>query len=228
MSAGGLRRDEASLCRTSENYLFPIENLARVFRAKVVEQLWQAYHAGELVGFDEFEDPEGFSRLINRMPKSWYTYAKPSFKRGEHVLQYLGRYTHRVGLANSRLLDVQKDAVTFRTRGSDDLTLHPVEFLRRFVMHVLPSGFHKIRHYGLNASSVKREAARQLLGLPSPACATNTWHERLRVLTGRDINRWPRCDCPLEQQAIPRSLSPRPVRRCRAPPSFLDAMAHAW
>ncbi len=224
VSAGGLRRDELSFCKTSADYLFHVENLATVFRAKVLHELWSAYRGGNFAGFDEFEDPEGFSRLINRLPKSWYAYSKPSFSRGEYVLQYLGRYTHRVGLANSRLLDVREDAVTFRTKGAQTLALHPVEFLRRLVLHVLPTGFHKIRHYGLNASVTKREKARQLLGIAPPERTSATWQERLQMLTGRDVDRCPRCNALLVREAIPK-LSPRPLSRCRAPPRIADATA---
>ena len=83
---------------------------------------------------------------------SWNVYAKASLKTSKHVVAYLGRYTHRVGIANSRLLDVTDQRVVFRTRGNGTETLTPVDFLKRLVQHVLPDGFHKIRHYGLYAS----------------------------------------------------------------------------
>lgn len=227
VSAGGLHRDGKRICKTSDNYLFPIESLAKVCRAKVIDELWQAYRAKRFAGFDEFEDPEGFSRLIGRLPDRWYAYSNPSFSKGEYVLQYLGRYTHRAGVANSRLLDVQEDAVTFRTKGTLAITLHPVEFLRRLVTHVLPTGLHRIRHYGLNASAAKREKARQLLGLAPPRHTSISWKERLQGLTGRDIDRCPHCHGLLVRQAIAKLPSPRPVSRCRAPPSPLEAMARA-
>src|SRR5690606_13635739 len=152
---GGLSLDGTRFVHCHPTYLFPIAALAKVFRAKLLNELWQAYRSESLAGFSEFRDPEGFSFLMRRLPKNWVVYAKPSFDRGEHVLQYLGRYTHRVGIANSRLLDFTNDAVTFRTKDGNTTTVHPVEFLRRFIRHVLSDGLHKIRHVGLNISVVK-------------------------------------------------------------------------
>ena len=85
--------------------------------------------------------------------KSWLVYAKRPFNHVEHVIKYLGHYTHRVGIANGRLVEVSDRAVTFRTKNGATATLHPVEFLRRFVQHVLPDRFKKIRHTGLYAGA---------------------------------------------------------------------------
>src|SRR5690606_14877008 len=109
VTAGGLSLDGTRFVHCHPTYLFPIAALAKVFRAKLLNELWQAYRSESLAGFSEFRDPEGFSFLMRRLPKNWVVYAKPSFDRGEHVLQYLGRYTHRVGIANSRLLDFTND-----------------------------------------------------------------------------------------------------------------------
>jgi hypothetical protein len=108
---------------------------------------------------------------MTRLAKtSWVVYAKRPFKRVEHVLKYLGRYTHRVGITNSRFVDVRRDAVTFRTKEGKTTTLRPVEFLRRFVQHVLPDGLKKIRHCGLYASAnveTKLAQARMRLSVPT-------------------------------------------------------------
>src|SRR5690606_17529990 len=166
VTAGGLAFDDRRFVRSDPDFLFPVKALGKVFRSKMLAALWDAYRAGDFSGFTAFEDPQGFATLINRLPKpSWYTYAKRSFGKAEHVLQYLGRYTHRVAISNSRLLDVTQDRVTFRTRGDGTATVTPVEFLRRFVQHVLPKGFHKIRHVGLNASAKRRTIAASLLGI---------------------------------------------------------------
>ncbi len=140
------------------------------------------------------------------------------------MLRYLGRYTHRVAIANSRLVDVTDTSVSFRTKDGKVLTLAAVEFLRRFLQHVLPDGFHKIRHYGLySASSAdKRELARKRLS-PSDTGRDDaggalpgggdTWIERLCALTGRDVSRCPTCDAVLvrlplaSQRAPPRARS---------------------
>jgi len=176
--------------------------------------------------------------------KSWNVYAKPSFDNGErvlqsvgrythrpcvtnrrlldvtpsdngdHVVQYLGRYSHRVGIANSRLLDVTPSTVTFRTKGDGVLTLPAVEFLARFFQHVLPKGFHKIRHVGLHASTAQREIARSVLGSALTMAPHMSWRERLQKLTGRDPSLCPRCGGRLVSVAIPTA------RHARAPPEI--------
>lgn len=216
VTAGGLAQDGSRFERAGRAFLFPVRAMTQVLRAKLLHELWQAHRAGAFRGFADFDDPEGFERLVNRLPKRWHVYAKPSFENGEYVRQYLGRYTHRVGIANSRLLEVTNEAVTFRTKGDGTETLSPVEFLRRFVQHVLPDGFHKIRHIGLNASKTKRAQARRLLALPLVPLGKASWSERLLRLTGRDVCRCPRCNAPL------RAL---PLCRSRAPPKPSQALA---
>lgn len=150
---------------------------------------------------------------------SWVVYAKKPFRRPDHVLRYLGRYTHRVAISNSRFTSVTNDAVTFRTKHGKSVTLHPVDFLRRFVQHVLPDGFHKIRHHGLYAGASVADtlpAARALLLPTTTSQITNapaTWRERLRALTGRDVDRCRVCGGPVDH--LP--LAPM-ERRSRAPP----------
>ncbi len=176
--------------------------------------LGHAYDDGAFARFDDFRDPEGFRALMARVARlAWVVYAKAPFKKGQHVLAYLGRYTHRVGIANSRLLAVSDRAVTFRTKGHGTETLSPVEFLQRLVQHVLPDGLHKIRHAGLyaSASKARREDARGRLGQVPPTLRTAGWRERLARLTGRDIGRCPHCGGPLFSI---------PVARCRDPPTL--------
>jgi hypothetical protein len=171
--------------------------------------LRREYRRGSFAGFDDFRDPEGFSRLSRSLAKvDWYLYAKPSFARGKYVLDYLGRYTHRVGLSNSRLLAVSKDAVTFRTKGAGTLTVDPITLLRRFVQHVLPSGFHKIRYVGLYASRKRLGKARKVLGQRLPRHQKKTWQERLRKLTGRDVSVCPVCGSPLRAVPLPMARAP--------------------
>jgi hypothetical protein len=154
VTGGGLSSDAASWRPASRRFLFPVKAMGRVFRGKMLHALHQAYRARAFRGFDAFDDPEGFTRLMQRAAKpSWNVYAKPPFAKGKHVLAYLGRYTHRVGIANSRLLHLSDNAVLFRTKGDATKTLSPVEFLRRLVQHVLPDRLHKIRHIGLYAES---------------------------------------------------------------------------
>lgn len=197
VTAGGLSHDETrwAHCRHVK-FLFPVYAMGIVLRGKMIDELKEAYRQGAFEGFDDFRDPDGFARLIRKIAKiKWNVYAKPSFAKGALVLQYLGRYTHRVGISNSRLLDVTDEVVTFRTKGEGTATVTPVEFLRRFVQHVLPGGFHKIRHVGLNASPPKRALARCKLELATPTLPLpkKTWAERLEALTGRDVSCCPQC-----------------------------------
>jgi hypothetical protein len=180
VTAGGLAMDGSRWMPSNKKYLFPVEVMGALLRGKMMAALRALHARGAFTSFDHFADPEGFDRLMSKLArtKRWIVYAKKPFKRVDHVLKYLGRYTHRVGIANSRLVDVRDDAVTFRTKNGKTVTVTPVEFLRRFVQHVLPDGFHKIRHYRLYAGAAEeaRLAARHLLTptTPSPTKATAT------------------------------------------------------
>jgi hypothetical protein len=136
-------------------------------------------------------------------------YCKAPFAGAEHVFNYLGRYTHRVGISNQRLIACGPRGVTFATKNGERATLPAHEFIRRFLLHVLPTGFVKIRHYGLLAPAhVKRTLARalRLLTLTAPAsapppqggasestAADDTWRRLFRDLTGIDLSRCPAC-----------------------------------
>jgi hypothetical protein len=186
-----------------------VKAMSKVFRAKMLAALRREYRRGRFKGFDDFSDPEGFSRLSHSLAKvDWYLYAKPSFARGKYVLDYLGRYTHRVGLSNSRLLTVSAKAVTFRTKGAGTTTVDPVTLLRRFVQHVLPSGFHKIRSVGLYASRKRLQQARSVLGQRLTRRRKKTWREHLRTLTGRDVSLCPVCGSPLRAVPLPLARAP--------------------
>jgi Putative transposase/Transposase zinc-binding domain len=211
VTSGGLSSDAASWRPAPQRFLFPVKAMGRVFRGKMLHALHQAYRAQAFRGFDPFDDPEGFTRLMQRAAKpSWNVYAKAPFAKGKHVLAYLGRYTHRVGIANSRLLDVSEKTVTFRTKGNATKALSPVEFLRRLLQHVLPDGFHKIRHIGLYASVAHESCnkARARLGPTKPPPPTLSWRQRLAQLTGRNVELCPRCGAPLVSVPLPRSRDP--------------------
>jgi len=209
VTAGGLSLDGSRWIPTARKFLFPIKAMSRVLRGKMMAVLRRAERAGKFTRFAGFRDPQAFERLMRTIGKlSWYAYTKPSFSRGEYVLQYLGRYTHRVGIANSRLLSIEPRAITFRTKGTKTATLHPVEFLRRFLLHVLPDGFHKLRHIGLYASPEKSARARALLGARAPRSARLSWQQRLLSLTGRDVTACPCCRAPLTTLALPAIRAP--------------------
>jgi len=226
VTAGGLADDGSRWVPSSTKYLFPVQVMGALLRGKMMAALRTLHARGTFASFDDFADPEAFDRLMQKLvKKNWVVYAKKPFKRVDHVLKYLGRYTHRVGIANSRLVDVRDDAVTFRTKNGKTVSLAPVEFLRRFVQHVLPDGFHKIRHYGLYAGAAEaaRHAAHERLAPASTASTSSTvadiaWPEQLRELTGRDVHRCPRCGDYLAHR-------PAPATRCRAPPRTLELAA---
>src|SRR5262249_31846430 len=159
-----------------------VDVMGALFRGKFLDALRRAHAKGVFAGFDDFEDPEGFDHLMRSIAakndnKKWGVYSKRAFGGAEQVYRYLGRYTHRVGIANSGLVDVSADTVTFRTKTGNPVTVTPVEFIRRFLLHVLPAGFVKVRHYGLLAPTnvnTKLEQARALLaagGTPPSAPA---------------------------------------------------------
>ncbi len=163
-TAGGLSQDGTRFIHARKDYLFPVEVMGRLLRGKMLAALRRLHQRG---AFPELTQ-RAFGRLMADLARhrSWVVYAKAPFRKSTHVLSYLGRYTHRVGIANSRLLDVGPSHVTFLNKGKGTATLHPVDFLARFVQHVLPGGFHKIRHAGLYASAQPGgllEVARALL-----------------------------------------------------------------
>jgi hypothetical protein len=198
VSAGGLRMDEQPRwIRGNERYLFPVKVMGKLFRAVFRRVLLAAIDAGTVHVPSDCETPMRTALFDKR----WLVYAKRPFGGADHVFSYLGRYTHRVGISNARLVRSDSNTVTFATKNGRSCTLPQVEFLRRLLLHVLPRGFHKIRHYGLASASHVRlgslECARSLL---APATtrpvspAPQTWAECLLSLTGVDALRCPRCE----------------------------------
>jgi hypothetical protein len=148
-------------------FFLPVRVLSRVFRGKFLEGLRQAFHDGTLrlpASLAGLAAPEAFARWLSPLTRQeWVVYAKPPFGGPEQVLKYLARYTHRVAISNQRLLSLNDGQVTFRYKDyADDhrsktMTLSGEEFLRRFLQHVLPHGFVKIRHYGLLAPRGRKQ-----------------------------------------------------------------------
>jgi hypothetical protein len=161
-------------------FFLPVRVLSRVFRGKYLALLGQAFDSGKLKGW---LDAAAFTRWLAPLyAKEWVVYAKPPFGGPERVLKYLARYTHRVAISNHRLVSLADGRVTFRYKDyADDhrpktMSLSGVEFLRRFVQHVLPKGFVKVRHYGLLANRRRDErltACRQLLLVVGVAAVLN-------------------------------------------------------
>jgi hypothetical protein len=176
VTGGGLSRDGQRWVPAKRAYLFPVRVLGALFRGKMLDALRRAYGLGKLklVGpAAPLADRERWSQLCEKLQdKRWIVYCKPPFGDNQQVFRYLGHYTHRVGISNQRLVSLGENSVTFRTRGDGKVTVTPDEFLRRFVLHVLPKGFVKIRHHGLFAAGNihgKLAAARKLLSPEAPA-----------------------------------------------------------
>lgn len=163
---GVLSADGGRWIACRPRFFLPVHVLSRLFRRLFLERLQAAYAAGRLRfsgTLDGLGDADAFTAAIRQLRrKNWVVYAKPPFGSPGHVLAYLGRYTHRVAIANSRLVSADDMAVTFRWRdyrrgnASRHMTLVPHEFIRRFLLHCLPDGFHRIRHYGFLANGIRR------------------------------------------------------------------------
>src|SRR5208337_2206169 len=180
VASGGLSPDHTHWIHTRHSFFLPIKVLSRVFRGKFVAALRRACSTGELRFYGDLErlaQPKIFSAWLRQLFRhDWVVYCKPPFGGPEHVLRYLDRYTHRVAISNHRLVSLEGRQVTFRWRDSAHgnqqrlMTLAVEEFLRRFLLHVLPPGFVRIRHFGFLAH--RRRAALlplcfQFLGRPA-------------------------------------------------------------
>lgn len=204
---GGLSRDGQHWVACRPGFFLPVRVLSRLFRRLFLEHLREAFEAGQLHFFSDLADladPVVFSaRLAGLRRIEWVVYAKPPFGGPAQVLAYLGRYTHRVAIANSRLVSLEQGKVSFRWKDyrhhdkSKLMTLSADEFIRRFLLHALPDGFHRIRHYGLFANgrrAAKLAQCRLLLVSPAPPPSPKAdYRERYRCLTGRSLDICPGC-----------------------------------
>jgi hypothetical protein len=175
VTGGGLDEKNGQWIATDKDFLFPVQVLSRLFRGKFLAALDSAHRKGtlEFAGAAAMlKDKSRFAALKDRLyGKEWVVYAKRPFGGSMQVFKYLGRYTHRVAISNYRLVSIGDASVTFKTRNEHTVTLTSEEFIRRFLMHVLPKGFVKIRHYGLKSSTnakTKLEQARKIIEADLP------------------------------------------------------------
>ena len=207
---GGISLDGSHWVRCRPGFLLPVRVLSRLFRRLFLARIADAHRAGRLAFFGEIE---GLGRrraftahLAPLQKKKWFVYAKPPFAGPEAVLAYLARYTHRVAIANSRLVSLDERGVTFRYKDYRrngrarfrTMTLKPDEFIRRFLRHVLPKGFHRIRHYGLLASATCKAniaRARELIATPPPSIERSTEQDTPGMTTGAKADYRPPCPC---------------------------------
>ena len=205
--AGALSFDRNRWVSARQDFLFPVKALSLVFRAKFLDSLKKSFDQNKLLllgHIAHLADAQSFNVLLKGLRKKpWVVYAKKPFGSAAHVLDYLGRYTHRVALSNDRIVSSSNGEVTFayRDRKNQDrrklMTLDAEEFIRRFLLHVIPKGFMRVRHYGFLANHCKDALSkcRQLIGLtPAPPPSPQRSIEELMLaLTGIDIQRCPLC-----------------------------------
>jgi hypothetical protein len=217
---GGLALDANRWVPCRPGFFLPVRVLSRLFRRRFLEELSAAQGRGQLQCFGEFatlSNPDAFAQWLAPLRQiEWVVYAKRPFAGPKAVLAYLSRYTHRVAISNSRLIALDERGVTFRWKDyraegrtrHKTMTLTTPEFMRRFLLHVLPSGFHRLRHYGLLANPTRKkniEVARALLHFPAPPL-------------------------PADPATIPASSAPRPTfvcRHCGAPMLIIETFARA-
>jgi len=199
---GAITKDQTTWIPCKNNYLFNEEALGMVFRGKFIYYMSCAHQKGDLKLHDNFGQ-EQFRELKKRLyVNKWVVSIREPIQHPEHVIEYLGRYTHRVAIANSRIRSVKNGQVTFsykhrQTNQKKETTIHAVEFIKRFLRHALPKRFVRIRHYGFLSNRNKRrniESVRQLVGISGPKKPLKkNVQEMMKALTGIDITVCPCC-----------------------------------
>jgi Putative transposase/Transposase zinc-binding domain len=232
--AGGLTSDRSQWIASHPKFLLPVAVLKEVFRAKFTDALKQAFASGKL-GFYGTLQPLGrskvFAELIRQTyRKDWVVYCKRPFGGAEHVLRYLGCYTHRVAISNHRLVSLVDGKVTFRWRDSAHknkkrlLTIPVEEFLRRFLLHVLPTGFVRIRHFGILSTrhrSALLPLCRQLIAEnPPPQGPPDA--QREPAIRYEGLWRCPICGGPMQ---LLERITPAELRLRSPPPASLVGIA---
>ena len=232
VTGGGLSPDGSRWVPCRRGFFLPVRVLSRRFRRLFLEYLLKAFDAGELQFFSALEplrDRRAFLRYLAPTRKAkWVVYAKRPFAGPEQVLDYVGRYTHRVAISNHRLLASEDGQVCFRWKDYRDgdqqktMTLPAEEFLRRFLLHVLPAGLQRIRYYGLLGNRYREQKlarCRQLLGMPPPEPAASEpapdYRDRYEQLTGACL--W---ECPVCHQGRMRVVETLPG--AHGPPAIPD------
>jgi Putative transposase/Transposase zinc-binding domain len=216
---GGLSPDGTRWVACRPGFFLPVRVLSRLFRRLFLQDLQAAYDAGTLhLGgpLDALRDRPAWMRALAAVRQTeWVVYAKRPFAGPQQVVDYVGRYTHRVAISNDRLLEIERDHVRFTykdyradpSQTPKTMTLAVGEFIRRFLLHVLPTGFHRIRYYGFLGARHRRDKlarCRQLLGSPAPvstpadrtpadATSTTDYRDRAEALTGVSLRVCPVC-----------------------------------
>jgi hypothetical protein len=204
-----------------KKFFIPVKVLSRKFRGKFLYYIKQLYTQNKL----EFQgsqtylaDDKEFEKLRSSLySKEWVVYCKPPFKNAACVVEYLGRYTHRVAISNNRIISIENDLVSFKWRDYKDnskrkvMTLSAEEFIRRFLIHILPNGFMKIRHYGLLGNrnkTTKLKICKQLTHTPLLSEEKITTLQLIQKLTGIDLSKCPNCGSEKPKRLISLGKSP--------------------
>jgi len=204
---GGLSDNKQKWVHSKKKYLLPVKIMSAVFKGKFLELLKKAYKSDSLKFTGEISNysyPNRFKALLESLySKSWVVYTKKPFGGPEKVLKYLGRYTHRIAIANKRILRHENDKVTFIWKDYKDsnkkkiMTLNSEEFIRRFMLHILPSGFFKIRYFGILSNRIRKEMTdicRKILNVKEIfGGIAKDWKDFMLELTGVDVRICPCC-----------------------------------
>ena len=210
VTGGGLSPDGLRWIPCKGEFFLPVKVLSRLFRGKFLAYLKEAYEKGKLVfpgKVAHLKEKRAFNVLLKELyGQEWVVYCKPSFQSAERVMDYLGRYTHRVAISNDRLVKLEGGEVTFRYRDRKDndrikpMTLDASEFIRRFHLHILPDRFVKIRHYGILSNrnrNTKLGLCKRLLGVDcrheGREKKSESWQDLLTRITGHDPRICPSC-----------------------------------
>lgn len=239
---GGLHPENGTWVGSKRSFFLPVKALSAVFRGKFVDQLSRLYERGEL----EFHgssaplaEQKAFAKWKSGLYRTpWVVYCKRPFGGPQQVIQYLGRYTHRIAISNERLTAHQNGRVTFSYKdykadnAQKEMTIEATEFIRRYLLHVLPEGFQKIRYYGILCTrhrNIRLAALQAILGFTPPQ--SDTWEEKLTRVLGRPPGACPCCGSTALMVVVscmaPTLCSRRPAVPCplpRAPPAAGVAM----
>ena len=232
VTGGGLSPDEDRWVSCRKGFFIPVRVMSALFRGKFLDLLKSSFEAGDLVfsgGISHLKEPGNFEPFRRHLyHKKWVVYCKPPFDGAKGVLQYLGRYTHRIAISNHRILTIRDGNVSFLWRDyADDnrqktMTLQAGEFIRRFLLHVLPSRYVRIRHFGLLANRNRKDniaLCREILGSGKTVTKENdrqeTWQEQLLRICGIDVTTCPVC----HKGRMHRMVLLLPYR-CNSPPEL--------
>ena len=211
VAGGGISPDGTRWISCRKNFFLPVPVLARLFRRLFLDYLRQAFDAGDLE-FSSSLEPLRVGKIFLRhiapaRRKDWVVYSKPPFAGPDEVLKYVARYTHSIAISNNRLLNINDGKVQFRWKDYRDdnrqkiMTLGADEFIRRFLLHILPDGFQRIRYYGFLANRYRAEKlalCRHLMRMPPPTVkdeVNNDYKDRYEALTGISLKTCPLCRC---------------------------------